>query len=269
MGFLDIFRRKEHTKEPKKEVGISPGGSLLYQHGLPKKTDSQYAPEPENIYAEKVIEHFQKLFPDHEHFNIQNLASNAEPMPVNANVHILGPTEKDPFYVLYTTGMSDLPMTLPKGIEEEEDLKYAELYLFLPRDWKFTEVELQIKTSDTGLWPVLLLKHLAGFPHEYQTWLGWGHTVPNGPHYTPLADNVGFGGVILARSSDIPPLKTDDQKKVNFYTVIPAYKEEIEYRLKYGMDALGQRFLEGRMPFVLDVRRPNLCADFTEVLDAF
>ena len=44
-------------------------------------------------------------------------------------------TEKQDFYVLYTTGMSDLPMTLPDELSDREDLKYAELYLFLPGSW--------------------------------------------------------------------------------------------------------------------------------------
>ena len=28
-------------------------------------------------------------------------------------------------------------------------------------------------------WPIQMLKFLARFPHEYKTWLGWGHTIPN------------------------------------------------------------------------------------------
>ena len=47
----------------------------------------------------------------------------------------------------------------------------------------------------------------------------------------------------------------------------PAYKEEIEYKLKYGMGGLSQRFAEGKLPVVLDVHRPNFCEDFKEILD--
>ena len=48
------------------------------------------------------------------------------------------------------------------------------------------------------------------------------------------------------------------------YIVIPAYREEIEYKLKYGMDELSRRFRENRLKLVLDVERPNFCADFKE-----
>ena len=33
------------------------------------------------------------------------------------------------------------------------------------------------------------------------------------------------------------------------------------------MEALQEKFSQGELPVVLDVRRPNLCADFTEILD--
>ncbi len=33
---------------------------------------------------------------------------------------------------MYTTGMSDMPMTLPEEIADREDLKHAELFMFLP-----------------------------------------------------------------------------------------------------------------------------------------
>ncbi len=59
-------------------------------------------------------------------------------------------------------------------------------------------------------------------------------------------------------------MEAKDGRKVNFYMVIPAYREEIEYKLEYGMEALDKRFSEGNLPMVLDIHRPNLCADFKE-----
>nr|WP_325183335.1 suppressor of fused domain protein [uncultured Oscillibacter sp.] len=56
----------------------------------------------------------------------------------------------------------------------------------------------------------------------------------------------------------------EEGKLVSFYIVIPAYREEIEYKLKYGMDELSRRFRENRLKLVLDVERPNFCADFKE-----
>ena len=72
---------------------------------------------------------------------------------------------------------------------------------------------------------------------------------------------------MLSQPSLVPPLETEDGKKITFFMLIPAYKEEIEYKLKYGMEGLSQRFVESKMPLILDVRRPNFCEDFQEILD--
>ena len=52
---------------------------------------------------------------------------------VHIDVNIMRPDETHPYYVMYTTGMSDMPMTLPEEIQDREDLRYGELYMFLPR----------------------------------------------------------------------------------------------------------------------------------------
>ena len=73
--------------------------------------------------------------------------------------------------------------------------------------------------------------------------------------------------LVLDSLSLVPDLTTEDGKTICFYMLIPSYKEEIEYKLKYGMEGLSQRFAEGKLPVVLDVHRPNFCEDFKEILD--
>lgn len=257
MGFLDRFRKKPE---------VSPGGSPIYRYEEPEKQGWR-PPTACGTYAEEITEHFEALFPGRESFVFHELVSDL----VHIDVNIMRPTEKQNYYVVYTTGMSDLPMTLPDELADREDLKYAELYLFLPGGWDLG------KTGDLGsdipyeqFWPIHILKFLARFPHEYRTWLSWGHTMPNGPDYAPFCEGVGFGGVVLSWCGDdgrLGSLEAKDGRKINFYGVIPAYKEEIEYKLKYGMEALDKVFRGKELPMILDIRRPNLCPDFKEVLD--
>lgn len=128
--------------------------------------------------------------------------------------------------------------------------------------------ELDSNLPYQWFWPIRILKFLARFPHEYKTWLGWGHTIPNGPDYTPICDGVGFGGVVLSGGGgDLGQMDARDGRHISFFMAIPAYKEEIEYKLKYGMEALDKVFREKQLPMVLDIRRPNLCPDFKEILD--
>ena len=55
-----------------------------------------------------------------------------------------------------------------------------------------------------------------------------------------------MGGVVLVQTGgDMGSMEAKDGRTVNFYMVIPAYREEIEYKLEYGMEALDKRFFRG------------------------
>lgn len=255
MGFLDKFRKKPE---------VTPGGSPIYRYETPEEQGWR-PPQTCGVFAEAVNAHFEKLFPERETFVFHEIISDL----VHIDVNIMRPTAEQDYYVLFTTGMSDLPMTLPDEIADQEDLKYAELYLLLPGSWDLgKEFTLSDDMPESSYWPIRMLKFLARFPHEYHTWLGWGHTIPNGPDYTPLYEEVPFGGIVLDQlGRDLEAVTLEDGTRINLLLAIPAYREEIEYKLKYGMEALSKRFSEGGLPVVLDIRRPNLCADFQEVLD--
>lgn len=253
MGFFARFRKKKD---------VSPGGSRIYRYG--EEPDYTEIPEGSGKYAQEVTAHFEKLFPGRKSGVLQEVVSEY----VRLEVHILRPTAEQDFFVLYTTGMSDRPMSIPQDIPEKdrERLELAELYMMLPGDWKLVEGE---SPTQEVYWPILLMKFLARFPHEYKTWLAGGHTVPNGPDYEPYDPATAMGGTVLVGGGEgtLGHLDAQDGRRINLLCVMPAYKEEIEYKLKYGMEALDKLFQEQEVGPVLDLRRPNLCADFKEVLD--
>lgn len=258
MGFLDkLFGKKKE---------VSPGGSTIYRYEEPEERELR-VPETVGDYLEEIEAHFDACFPGREGFVYHEILSDT----VHIDVHIMKPTAEQPFYVVFTTGMSDKPMNIPWEIpqKERQELELAELYMFLPGDWDLGG------TGKTGadipgeqFWPIRCLKFLARFPHMYQTWLAWGHSIPNGVEYAPLDDSVGFGGLLLVGGDGpLGAMTAKDGRKINFYGVVPAYKEEIEYKLKYGMEGLDKVFREKGLSMVIDPDRPNYCADFTEVLD--
>ena len=120
MGFLDKFKKKPQT---------SPGGSPIYRYEEPEKQGWR-PPTAYGTYAEEISAHFEELFPGRECFVFHEIISDL----VHIDVNIMRPTEKQSFYVVYTTGMSDLPMTLPDEIADREELEYAEVFLLLPGD---------------------------------------------------------------------------------------------------------------------------------------
>jgi len=174
---------------------------------------------------------------------------------VHIDVHIVEPTDERDYYTLVTSGMSDRPMNAPEGAE---DLRYAELVIGLPSDWPMGDESWK---KEENYWPVWLLKFMARFPHEYETWLWSMHTVPNGDPPEPYAGNTQLCGAML-----LPPITTDeefwelpidDEKRIHFFGIVPLHEDEMELKLKKGAEALFDGFDEHNISELLDPGRPS------------
>jgi hypothetical protein len=177
---------------------------------------------------------------------------------VHVDVHLVKPTEERPRWTLVTTGMSDRPMKVPEGAEE---FRHAELMLSLPPDWPLTE---QAFKDERHYWPVRWLKMLARLPHEYDTWLGWGHTVPNGDPAAPYAPDTKLCCMLVVPPVLVPEgfrrLTVNDDKTVHFYAAVPLYREEMDFKLRKGAEALLDRFDRHQVTERVDPKRKNACA---------
>lgn len=175
---------------------------------------------------------------------------------VHLDVHFVKAGDGRPCHVLVTSGMSDRPMTLPDGIDAPE---YAELLICLPPDWKLSQEDFE---DEANYWPVRWLKTLARLPHDYRTWLGAGHTVPNGDPPEPFADNTDLCGMLVlppVRFGDDFPVLEAGGKRVGFYALIPLHADEMEFKLEHGAGDLLDRFDAAGVDEVVDVARPSVC----------
>lgn len=176
---------------------------------------------------------------------------------VHIDVHLVEASRQNPCQTLVTSGMSDRPMTVPEGAEE---FRHGELFLSLPPDWPLTDGSLD---DERHAWPVHWLKMLARFPHEYETWFGHGHSIPNGDPPTPLADDTRFCGFILAQPFHAPQefheLSLEDGGTIWMWALYPLYREEIDYKLKHGADALLERLHDAGVTEIIDIGRRNVC----------
>ncbi|MCP3866914.1 MAG: suppressor of fused domain protein [Gammaproteobacteria bacterium] len=175
---------------------------------------------------------------------------------VHIDVHHVKPTMGRPVHTLITSGMSDLSMAIP---EDMDATPFMELMVTLPDYW---QIDAESFKDETWYWPVRQLKNLARFPHKYSTWLGWGHTLPNGDPAEPYADNIAFNGVIILPSVNVPQefsaLRIHEQKIIEFFSIVPLYEEEMNLKLAKGSEVLLDRFDRYEIDDVIDVDRRNV-----------
>lgn len=200
----------------------------------PKPLDKK-RPVRKTAYEKEIDKHMKTLFPDRKERVFYEQNSDF----LQIDIHLLeAPTKKD-FHVLYTVGMSALPMTLPEDLLLKfKDLERAELMLLLPAEWSLPIPE-DGKVDNRLWWPVNLMKYLAYFPHEYHTWVAFGHTVSNSDDYVPYDESTKLCGVMLGSlQEEISILRGKDGTQINFYTLIPLYKDEIQGKQEEGTEAL-------------------------------
>jgi hypothetical protein len=176
---------------------------------------------------------------------------------VHIDVHRIPPQKHRPYYTLVTSGMSERPMTVPDGAES---LRFTELMICLPPTWPLSMEDFR---DERNYWPIRLLKVLARLPHEFRTWLGLSHSVPNGEPPRPYAPNTKFCCAVLVPPLTCPdPFRTlqiDEEQTIQFYAVLPLFQEELDCKLREGMNVLIDRLDNARITELVNLRRKNCC----------
>ncbi len=173
---------------------------------------------------------------------------------IHVDVCIVPPTPERNYYTLITEGMGAHIMDLPKDLAPEQYGR-AELLICLPPDWRVGE------NDEEWFWPIGLLKGLARLPINCETWLGISHSIDN---REPFAKNTALCGAVLRAPLDTESgaeyCELPGGERVNFYEVIPIYREEIQFKLNHGGDALMEK-LDG-ISHIVDIKRENLCSGY-------
>jgi hypothetical protein len=228
---------------------ISEGGNPIYRYKPREKPFEPAFGKPEHI--ERIEGHITRHIGEPSvvfHEIISDL--------VHLDVHIVPPRPDRNFYTLITSGMSERAMKVPEGAEE---FSYAELLICLPPDWKLQQEDFK---DENNYWPVRLIKGLARMPHEYDTWLSFAHTIPNGDPAEPYASNTEFCCAMLAPPTRAPEefwnFQVTPEITIHFLAVLPLYAEETELKLKKGADEIFERFDQNQISELVDLRRKNV-----------
>ena len=197
------------------------------------------APEDEEsgvpeVYTEEEMEavegHIQQYFGKFE--NVFHELSSPD---IHVDICVVPPSEERDYYTLVTMGMGAHRMNVPEELAEYK-LERAELAIALPADWKLDQESMK---DEKWYWPIRLLKSLARLPIASDTWLGFGHTMDNEEDFakdTKLCAAILTGPQDTEDGSEVCILPSGEE--VNFYQVIPLYRDELEYKLAHDADAL-------------------------------
>lgn len=210
------------------------------------------APFSPELYSKEEIEaveaHIQQYFGPFDQVFHEIFSPD-----IHVDIAVIPPNAQHNYYTLVTMGMGAHYMSVPETLMDS-GLDRAEILLCLPPDWNIFGKE------EKDYWPIRWLKILARLPGEQDTWLGWGHTVPN---QEPLAENTALCGMLLVTPGDFPEdapvCVLPNGEEINFYQAVPLYEEEMEFKIAHGADELLERLNKTALQ-VVNVHRENTCA---------
>ena len=222
--------------------------------------DKKRAPDGTNILLHKNIETKIGITAGTEGFKEAREAAYerifGEPLSVSHEVLPLVPHidvytfkrsqgEKE-VYSLVTGGMSDLEMKLPPRADKD-----------VPR-----RVELVFYCSEPRDEYISTLRFAAHFPHGSKSWLGHGHTMPNGNPPEPFwgssnLDTLFFLPPIVKKDQTLPSELKLGGEPVHFLWLVPLTTAECNFKLTRGFDAMMGLFQQNRHPHVFDPHRKS------------
>ncbi|GIW80933.1 MAG: hypothetical protein KatS3mg105_2740 [Gemmatales bacterium] len=230
------------------DIERSESGAPIYRH-TERKREWQLPAHPA-AHLEEIETHLEKYLG-----KIETVFHEIFSDIVHLDVLMLPASGDKPFHTLVTSGVSDKPMQVPEGLEQ---FARVELMIHLPADWPLDEESFK---QEKHYWPVRWLKQIGRLPHEFETWLGWGHTIPNGDPPEPIAD-TDFIGFMLTPPYWFDPelfqLKTSGGETILFYNLVPLYAEEMDLKLAKGAEVLEDLFEQRGIGPVVDVNRENV-----------
>lgn len=148
------------------------------------------------------------------------------------------PTEKFPYHIFATVGMSGYTM-------KQAPYKNIELIMFLPKDWKTDKEDLV--GSEQWYWPIRMLKTAARLPYLTNSFLTLGHTFSMDEKNTPFAPctKMCSGLINFPTWLDFGIFELNygsifNKKKVNFLCLTSITEEELKMIYKIG----AQKFIE-------------------------
>ena len=193
------------------------------------EVDQKVMQNSEQDLAFEVITHFEKTLGR----KANELAlHNIVPMDVPIAVQTIESSEPKKPTILFTTGMSSVPM-----IGTSKDfLQFAELMMVLPGELK------QPEKIGKDVWPWHMLQQLGGWPHrEAQAYVRQPQVLMTDPEGQSL-EATDFAAALLLPNVKgyVPRFEVSSGRSINVIVVMPIYPDEYDLAPVQGGDGVGQ-----------------------------
>jgi hypothetical protein len=245
----EYFQQAIDLGDDEEDTRLMLQASLYEAEKRRKQESGGYNPE---CYSEEEMDvmeaHIEKYFGSY-----QNVFHEIESPDIHVDIAVIEPTAQRNYYTLVTMGMGAHKMKTPPELENQDR---AEVMVCLPPDWNLNDLD-----DERWYWPMRWLKILARLPINENSWLGWGHTIPNGE---PFADNTKLCTVLLLNPGAFGDKATacvlPSGEQVNFYQLIPLYEEEAQFKIRNNAQIF-LRFLDQTVLEYVRIDRENICED--------
>ena len=249
---------------PAPEVATLPSGGRVYRHRAPTRAPAMA--EQGTPFYSQISRHIEKTIGPAP-MVIHELFSPG----IHLDLHIVPPTNLPPspehpfgtsHYTVVTSGVSSQPMNVPPGGRAP---RFIELMIALPGDWPGLRLDgtcdWELMKDERSWWPLRWLGIVARMPVTLSTFVGLGHTIPNGEQADPFAANTRFGCLLVVpplRSPQSARLVVSDHVAISFLALMPLYPEEMRLKLRSGAAVLHKLLDNAVLTELIDIRRRNV-----------
>lgn len=234
-------RRRGGDRASGTVIESTPGGSEVIQYDMDEFRDVIELDQRSELLMEQRERIYREVFGECDTVNHEII-----PRDPHIDVYHFPPVGDRNYHTLVTGGMSNRPMTLPRGVGRE--CARAEMAAYVP---------------DLCPHAVEALRLFARFAHDFRTWLWFYHTVPNGNPPQPFVDGSDLNTALFVQSFYKPDAELAqryqiDGDPVNLLCLLPITQDECEHKLQLGAESLLERFDAAKLPIVIDWKRASV-----------
>jgi hypothetical protein len=182
-------------------------------------------------------------------FNVDSIVELKRNNEYNFSINWIKATKKQPYHIIFTSGLSDSKQT---GSEKYPEFESIELYFCLPEYWK-----VQDSSSDYQ-WPIEWLNKIAQVPQKNATWFGPGDTIPAGNPIHTISSKLKQNHFILTEpikfESELKVINLDS-KDVRFLSIVPIFEDEMKFKTKNSSKILLEKYKHNKFTEEVDEYR--------------